>query len=119
MCMFRHSKVFVGTAVKSYSQRLINDHTKANQELTALAKKKGVMLPADDSKMASSMPIAKKSGADFDKEFAMSMIDDHSKVIAAFEKEIASGCDPDVKAWAGKTLPTLREHLTEAQSLPK
>jgi putative membrane protein len=52
-------------------------------------------------------------------EFAMSIIDDHSKVIAAFEKEIASGCDPDVKAWAGKTLPTLREHLTEAQSLPK
>ena len=106
-------------AVKSYSQRLINDHTKANQELTALAKKKGVTLPADDSKMASSMPIAKKSGADFDKEFAMSMIDDHSKVIAAFEKEIASGSDPDVKAWASKTLPTLREHLSEARALPK
>jgi len=47
------------------------------------------------------------------------MIDDHSKVIAAFEKEIASGSDPDVKAWASKTLPTLREHLSEARALPK
>jgi putative membrane protein len=92
---------------------------KANQELTALASTKGVTLPADDPEMAYTMPTAKKSGAEFDKEFAMSIIDDHSKVIAAFEKEIASGCDPDVKAWAGKTLPTLREHLTEAQSLPK
>ena len=91
--------------VKSFSQRLVNDHTKANQELIALAKTKSVQLPADDPKMAASMPIAKKTGADFDKEFAKMMVDDHQKTITLFEKEASSGSDPDVKNWASKTLP--------------
>jgi putative membrane protein len=105
-------------AVKSFSQRLVNDHTKANQELIALAKTKSVQLPADDPKMASSMPIAKKTGPDFDKEFAKMMVDDHQKTITLFEKEASTGSDPDVKSWASKTLPTLRSHLTEAKTLP-
>jgi putative membrane protein len=105
--------------VKSFSQRLINDHTKANQELIALAKMKSVQLPADDPKIASSMPIAKKTGADFDKEFAKMMVDDHQKTITMFEKEASSGSDPDIKNWASKTLPTLQSHLAEAKTLPK
>jgi putative membrane protein len=99
-------------AVKGFSQRLINDHTMANQELAALAKQKGVSLPGDVS-----IPLAVKSGADFDKEFGRAMIEDHQKDISAFEKEASSGSDPDVKNWASKTLPTLRAHLAEAQAL--
>lgn len=105
-------------AVKGFSQRLVNDHKKANQELMALAKMKSVQLPDDDPKMASSMPIAKKTGADFDKEFAKMMVDDHQKTITLFEKEASSGNDPDVKNWASKALPTLRSHLAEAKTLP-
>ena len=105
--------------VKTFSQRLINDHTKANEELIALAKKKGVALPPDDPNMVSSMPLAKKSGADFDKAFAKDMVEDHQKDIAAFEKEASSGSDPDVKNFASKTLPTLRAHLADAQALNK
>ncbi len=105
--------------VKAFSQRLINDHTKANEELAALAKQKGVTLPPDDPKTAASMPIAKQSGADFDKAFVKDMVADHQKDIAAFEKEASSGGDPDLKSWASKTLPTLRAHLKEAQSLDK
>src|SRR5258708_1960837 len=55
--------------VKSFSQRLINDHSKANQKLEAIASRKGVALPSDDAKMANSMPIASKKGAEFDREF--------------------------------------------------
>ena len=73
--------------VKTFSQRLINDHTKANNELMALAKQKGVTLPPDDPNVASTMPVAKKSGADFDKAFAKDQVEDHQKDIAAFEKE--------------------------------
>jgi len=105
--------------VKSFSQRLINDHSKANEELTALAKKKGVTLPADDPRMVSSMPLAKQTGADFDKAFAKDMVEDHQKDVAAFEKEASSGSDPDLKNWASKTLPTLRAHLSDAQALNK
>ena len=43
----------------------------------------------------------------------------HQKDIADFEKEASSGNDPDLKNWASKTLPTLRPHLAEAQSLLK
>jgi putative membrane protein len=103
-------------AVKGFAQRLINDHNMANQELATLAKQKGVLLLGDDAKMIS-MPLATKSGADFDKEFARAMIEDHQKDISAFEKEASSGNDPDVKNWASKTLPTLRAHLAEAQAL--
>jgi putative membrane protein len=105
--------------VKRFAQRLVNDHTKANQELMALAKTKSVQLPPDDPKMASSMPIAKATGAAFDEEFAKMMVDDHQKTVALFEKEANSGSDPDVKNWASKTLPTLRSHLTEAKVLPR
>jgi putative membrane protein len=79
--------------VKSFAQRLVNDHAKANQELIALAKTKSVQLPADDPKIASLMPIAKKAGADFDKEFAKMMVDDHQKTITMFEKEASSGSE--------------------------
>jgi len=103
--------------VKSLSQHLINDHKTANQELSALAKQKGVSLPAGDAQMTAQMPFASKSGADFDKEFARAAVEDHQKDIAAFEKEASSGTDPDVKNWATKTLPTLRAHLAEAQAL--
>jgi putative membrane protein len=105
-------------ALKSLSQHLVNDHKAANKELEALAKQKGVSLPGDDAQMAASMPIATKSGEDFDKAFARTAIEDHQKDIAAFEKEASSGKDPDVKNWASKTLPTLRAHLAEAQALP-
>jgi putative membrane protein len=79
--------------VKSFARRLVNDHAKANQELIALAKTKRVQLPADDPKIASSMTIAKKTGADFDKEFAKMMIDDRQKTITMFEKEASSGSE--------------------------
>lgn len=105
--------------VKTLSQHLVNDHTAANKELTDLAKKKGVSLPGDDAKMAASMPFASKNGADFDKEFARTAVEDHQKDIAEFEKEASSGTDPDIKNWASKTLPTLRAHLAEAQALQK
>ena len=103
-------------AVKGFSQRLINDHNLANQELAALAKQKSVVLPGDDAKVMP-MPIVTKSGADFDKEFGRVMIEDHRQAISAFEKEASSGNDPDVTNWARKTLPTLRAHLAEAQEL--
>jgi putative membrane protein len=105
--------------VKSFSQMLISDHTKGNQELMALAKQKGVTLPSDDAKMVMSMPFANKSGADFDREFAKEAVEDHQKDIGEFEKEANTGADADVRNWAKRTLPTLRAHLASAQALQK
>jgi len=106
-------------AVKTYGQRLVTDHSKGNEELAALASKKNVTLPPDDAQMAMSLSFAQKSGADFDRDFVKTAVDDHKKDIAMFEKEASSGSDPDVKEWANKTLPTLRAHLADAEALAK
>jgi putative membrane protein len=58
-----------------------------------------------------------KTGADFDKAFAEDMVSDHKKAVAAFEKAANNSKDPDVKAFAAKTLPTLKMHLSMAEDL--
>jgi putative membrane protein len=95
--------------VKKFGQTMVTDHSKANGELMALASKKGVKLDTSH-KMKENM-----GGANFDQEYLADMVKDHQKDIAAFESEAKNGMDPDVKSWAGKTLPTLKKHLKMAQ----
>ena len=95
--------------VKKVAEKIESDHKDANQELIALAEKKGVALSKNEPK------IEKMTGTDFDKEYLAMMVNDHEKNIAAFEKEAKDGEDADVKAWAEKTLPTLKEHLKMVQ----
>lgn len=105
------------TEIKSFSQKMIDDHTKANNELMALAKRKGIALPpASASSMAS--PLSGKTGAAFDNAFAKQAVADHQKAVALFQQEAKSGADPDLKAWASSTLPTLQSHLDAAKALP-
>jgi putative membrane protein len=107
------------TDVKTFASQMVTDHTKANEELKALADSKKVELPTDPSLVAQGkMKLADaKSGADFDKTYAADMVSDHKKVVAAFEKASSSATDPDVKAFATKTLLTLQGHLSMAQDL--
>jgi putative membrane protein len=105
-------------AVKELSKRLIEDHTKTNHELLALARDKDVPVSMDGKSVVPA-ELSSKSGAEFDREFAKLMISDHQKDIAEFEKETRSGSDPDVKAWANRTLGTLRAHLQAAKALPE
>ncbi|HZS08785.1 MAG TPA: DUF4142 domain-containing protein [Blastocatellia bacterium] len=105
--------------VKQFGQRMVDDHGKANQELTALASQKGITLPADtDAKhKATQDRLSKLSGADFDRQYVREMLKDHEKDVAMFEKEARTAHDPDLKAWVEKTLPTLRDHLKMVRDL--
>ena len=104
--------------VKQYAQRLVDDHTKANDELTQLASQKGVMVPHDEKAMMKGKDkLSKLSGADFDREFMSLMIKDHTKEVKEFEEASNKSKDTDVKDWAAKTLPTLREHLQMARDI--
>jgi putative membrane protein len=107
------------TGVKGFSQRLVNDHKRLNEELDTLAKQKAVTLPPEDPSKGVSLPLSQKTGTDFDITFAREMVEGHQQAIAAFEREVKSGSDPEVKSWAEKSLPILKAHLTEAQSLVK
>ena len=106
--------------VKAFGEMLVKDHSAANDELKSLASAKGVTLPtalpADKKKRLDKIAQAK----DFDKEFVDEVgLDDHKKDIQLFEKASKSADDADVKAFATKTLPTLKAHREHAQGLKK
>jgi putative membrane protein len=105
--------------VKSFAERMVKDHTKANNELKALAAKKKITLPAMVSKKHQDKldKLAKLSGTDFDEEYMEIMDKDHEKDVKLFEKASESNdIDAEVKAFAAKTLPTLRMHAEMADS---
>ena len=108
-------------AVKDFGQRMVDDHTKANDELKNLATQKNVTLPTDmDSKDKSTYNrLSKLNGAAFDRAYMRDMVNDHRKDVAEFREEAQAGKDPDVKAWAGKTVSTLDDHLKQAESTDK
>lgn len=99
--------------VKKFAQKMVDDHTKAGNELKDLAAKKGKTLPADmNSSHKSTLEKLKGlSGADFDKAYVDAMVDDHETAVDLFENEAEDGTDADIKAFAAKTLPTLKSHL--------
>jgi putative membrane protein len=107
-------------AVKQFGQRMVDDHGKANQELMSLAQSKGITLPTEiDEKHKKDMTkLSSLSGAEFDREYGKMMLSDHRKDVSEFEKQSTRGTDADLKAFATKTLPTLKEHLKMAESLP-
>jgi putative membrane protein len=91
--------------VKKIGSRMVADHSKANAELMAIAKKKGVDLSKEKAKMEH------LKDADFDKEYINAMVKDHEKDLAAFQGEAKNGSDADVKAFASKTSEVIKKHL--------
>jgi putative membrane protein len=106
-------------AVKDFGAMMVTDHTAANDKLKALAASKQVTLPESPSLMqkASKAKLDMLSGDSFDKSYVKGMIDDHKADIKEFQKEATDGKDPEVKAFAVATLPTLKKHLQKIQAI--
>jgi len=105
-------------SVRAFGDRMVQDHQKANQELTQLANQKGATIQDTMGKKADAMAahFRELSGTEFDKAYIKMMISDHKTVIKEFQNEAAKGDDADLKSWASQTLPTLQEHLRLAES---
>ncbi|HEX8687861.1 MAG TPA: DUF4142 domain-containing protein, partial [Pyrinomonadaceae bacterium] len=105
--------------VRQFGQRMVDDHTKANAELMQLASGKGMTLPAaPDPKHAAEMrKLSALSGERFDREYVKMMVKYHKKDVGEFQREASRGADPDLKAFAARTLPTLQEHLRMIQRI--
>ena len=105
--------------VKEFGQRMVDDHGKANQELKTLAGEKGVTLPSQPTAKheLTKEKLSKLSGDEFDKAYMAEMLKDHKKDVAEFRRESQNAKDGDVKKFAAQTLPTLEDHLKQAQSL--
>ena len=107
--------------VKQFAQKMIDDHSKANEDLKQLASKENINVPDSlDSKHQSRVEkLSKLSGADFDRAYIKDQLKDHQQDVQEFQQEAQRGSDPDVKSFASKTLPVLKEHLSMAKDLDK
>jgi putative membrane protein len=105
--------------VKAFGQQMIDDHSKANENLKTLAASKSFALPeavSPDQKKTHDQ-LAGLSGAAFDRQYMKLMAEDHKKVAASFQTESIDAKDVEVKNFATSTLPTIKEHLKMAQAL--
>ena len=105
--------------VKSFAARMVADHTKANAELAALAKRKNLEVPTDlDDKNATMVhSVGTKPPSEFDAEYGKRMIESHEAAVTLFSDASAVG-DKDISGFAKKTLVTLHQHQQLAAELP-
>lgn len=105
--------------VKQFGERMVNDHSKANDQLKEVVQKEGVTLPTklDAKDAATKARLEKLSGEAFDRAYMKDMVADHTKDVREFKNEAKNGKDPDVKNFAAQTAPTLEDHLKEAKNI--
>jgi putative membrane protein len=105
--------------LKSFAQRLVQDHGKALEELKTIAKTKNITVPTevDAEHKATLDKLSAQSGAAFDREYAEVMVDAHRKTLEKLTAYLANAKDPEIRAWASKVLPTVREHLKIAEQV--
>ncbi|WP_206105971.1 DUF4142 domain-containing protein [Olivibacter sp. XZL3] len=107
--------------VKEFAVMMVTDHTKANDELKALASSKNIELPTvpSEDKQQAEEKLSAMSGAEFDKAYITQMVEDHKKTVALFETASTSVKDAELKSFIDKTLPTLKTHLEHSERLQK
>ena len=108
-------------SVKDFGSMMVSDHSSANDKLKGIAAAKGQPLPSGPSmgQMATEAKLEALSGTAFDKSYIKGMVKDHEEDIQEFQKEVANGRDPDARAFAKATLPTLQAHLKKIQDIAK
>lgn len=105
--------------VKNFGAMMVKDHSKANNELKAIAETKNISLPTTliPEHQEHVTMLQKVTGAEFDKQYMEMMTKDHKEDIDEFDKASKNSADADLKAFASKTLPVLRVHLDSAQAI--
>jgi putative membrane protein len=105
--------------VVQFGERMVQDHGQANEKLMAIAEQKGVQLPQELPEDAQQKyeELQQLSDAEFDEAYMDEMVKDHEKDVELFEQQADSGEDPDLRAFAEETLPTLRKHLELAKEV--
>ena len=102
---------------------MVQDHQMAAEELKPIAARANTGREAAartddaDDHREDFEELSKLSGREFDRKYIEEMIDDHEEGIADVERKAENASDPDVKAWASKTLPKMRQHLERAKSI--
>lgn len=105
--------------VKAFGQQMVDDHSKANDQLKSVASQEKIALPntLDPKDQALYSKLQGMSGPDFDKAYVKAMVKDHREDVKEFQKEADKGKNPQIKNFASQTLPVLQQHLNKIQSI--
>jgi putative membrane protein len=105
--------------VKSFGERMVKDHSKADDQLQSIAQEQHVGLPTelDAEHKAAKSRLSEKTGSEFDKDYIRLMVQEHQRTIDKFKREAESSNDPTIKQFAQSSLPMLQSHLQEAQQI--
>jgi len=105
--------------VRAFARQMVTDHTKTSKELKGMVGKAKVKLPSrlDAEHQKKLAQLQKLNGEKFSQSYASMQVQAHEDAVKLFEAYSSSGDDPQLKAWAGKTLPALKEHLQHARGL--
>ena len=105
-------------AVKELGKMMEDEHTKAQNDLQALAASKQITIPLTltENGMDANKKLMDKTGKDFDKSYCDMMVSGHKDAISKFEKASTDAIDPDIKSWATTMLPSLHMHLDNAMA---
>ncbi|GAA3935505.1 DUF4142 domain-containing protein [Hymenobacter algoricola] len=106
-------------AVKDFGQRMATQHAEISQALGVLAEQKGIVLPAGlgAEQQKTRQELAALTGAAFDKKYLELMVDDHANDVDAFDDMSEDAYDGDIRGFAAKYLPRLKEHLELAKQV--
>lgn len=98
---------------KEFAQKMIDDHTKGNAELMALATQKNITLPTalGDEHAKVLKDVVEEKGIKMDQEYMKEMLKDHEEDVKEYTDASIKAADPDIKAFAAKTIPMLKMHL--------
>ena len=107
--------------IKSFADRMVTDHSKANQQLTSIVAAKGASVPdkllhKDSQEM---IKLDHLQGAKFDKEYVKVQLAAHKDAVKLFKREAKHGKDTELRSFAGPTLPVLQDHLAMVTALSK
>jgi putative membrane protein len=102
--------------VKQFAQMMVDDHTRANDELVAFAQAHSIEVK---EKKSDADKWSKKDAKDFDRDYVKKMVSDHKDAVDLFRNEAKDGTDPELVELARKTLPKLEQHYEKANDLKK
>jgi putative membrane protein len=107
--------------VKDFGQKMVDDHTKLNNDMAPIADSMGVMLPKKMAKddQAEYDKLNGMSGDDFDKEYIAYMVKDHREDLHEFRVEAVSTSDPELKAAVDKGAGVIHDHMVMADKLAR
>ncbi|MCO6414689.1 DUF4142 domain-containing protein [Siccirubricoccus sp. KC 17139] len=106
-------------AIQQFAAQMEREHSAANEELMALARRKGVLPPTalDPGRVNANRQLSQLSGQSFDQQYMLQQVQDHQLQAALFQQEAQSGGDPELRAFAAKYLPLIQAHGQAAQQI--